>query len=150
MAKKAYSVYRIRFTDGTEYFGATCQKLEYRVAEHKKESCNPHVRERMDSGMDFEVSLMAQELGKAEAEKLERHYIRSGDNVLNVAGKTKPFTSLNPNMKRTQVDLPKGHVRQIDRICLALNRKSKGLKITRSALLRRWIEDGMDREAQNG
>ena len=80
---KNYSVYRIRFDDDTEYFGNTSQDLARRIEQHTTASHSKGVAERMDAGMDFEVSLMAQGLPKSEALELERGYIRTSKNSLN-------------------------------------------------------------------
>ena len=96
-----FSVYRIHFADGAEYFGITSQDLAKRIEQHTAASHNEGVAERMDTGMDFEISLMAQGITKPRALELERGYIRTGKNLLNLIGPNLPRRQQRTATRRT-------------------------------------------------
>ena len=115
---QAYSVYRIRFADTAEYFGCTSQDLASRIYQHTADSHNEGVAERMDAGMDFEVSLMAQGLAKPKALELERGYIRTGSNILNTLGPGIPSRQRRAGSRKEQVSIsfPPDDLRRLRKI----------------------------------
>ena len=138
-----YSVYRIRFEDSAEYFGITSQDLARRIEQHTTASHNRGVADRMDTGMDFEVALMAKGISKPEALELERGYIRTGKKVLNLVGPGLPTLQRRTAKKKTQLNVAfqKRTLEEIDQL-------AKRAEVSMAELVRQIVEREIGRTAK--